>query len=73
MQHFRTGCRKHTMIRAERLEGLVWGEVKKVLESPGLIVAGIESLDTQEDGGLEKPDCRGGARASEGCSSKKTG
>ena len=53
VQHFRTGCRKHTMIRAERLEGLVWGEVKKVLESPGLIVAGIESLDTQEDGGLE--------------------
>ena len=54
VQHFRTGCRKHTMIRAERLEGLVWGEVKKVLENPSLIVAGIESLDIQEDGGLEK-------------------
>ena len=40
------------MIRAERLEGLVWNEVKRVLENPGLIVAGIEALDDREDGGL---------------------
>jgi site-specific DNA recombinase len=58
VQHFRTGCRKHTMIRAERLEGLVWGEVKKVLENPDLIVAGIEALDSKEDGGLEKQVAR---------------
>ena len=42
------------MIRAERLEGLVWGQVKKVMENPDLIVAGIESLDSQEGEGLEK-------------------
>ncbi len=35
------------MIRAERLEGLIWGEVKKVRENPELILAGIELLDRQ--------------------------
>ena len=54
VQHFRTGCREHTMIRAERLEGLVWGQVKKVMENPELIVAGIESLDSQEGDGLDE-------------------
>ena len=44
-------CRKRPFIRAERLEEVVWGEVKNVLENPGLIVAGIESLDSQADGG----------------------
>ena len=39
------------MIRAERLESLIWNEVRKVLENPGLIVAGIEALNAQEDGG----------------------
>ena len=58
VQHFRTGCRKHTMIRAERLEGLVWGEVKRVMENPDLIVAGIESVDSREDEGLEKQIAR---------------
>ena len=43
-------CREHGYIRAERLEELVWGQVKKMLENPGLIVAGIESLNTQADG-----------------------
>ena len=42
-------CREHGYIRAERLEELVWGQVKKMLENPGLIVAGIESLNTQAD------------------------
>ena len=44
-------CREHGYIRAERLEELVWGEVKKMLENPGLIVAGIEALNSQADGG----------------------
>ena len=44
-------CRKHPLIRAEHLEGLVWREVKKMLENPGLIVAGIEALNSQADGG----------------------
>ena len=29
-------CRERSHIRAEQLEALVWGEVKKVLENPGL-------------------------------------
>ncbi len=46
-------CREHSYIRAERLEELVWGQVKKMLENPDLIVAGIESLNSQmESGGL---------------------
>ena len=49
MQTHRLGCREHSMIRAERLESLVWGEVKKVLEDPSVILAGIESLGDRED------------------------
>ncbi len=30
MQHEGLRCRERPFIRAERLEGLVWGEVKKV-------------------------------------------
>ena len=44
-------CREHPYIKAERLEGVVWSEVKKVLENPGLIVAGIEAMDSQAAGG----------------------
>ena len=54
VQHFQTGCREHTMIRAERLEELVWEQVKGVLANPALIVAGIESLGEQEEGGLNE-------------------
>ena len=49
MSAHRLGCREHSMIRAERLENLVWGEVKKVLENPSVIIAGIESLGERED------------------------
>ena len=58
VQHFQAGCREHTMIRAERLEGLVWGEVKKKLEDPALIVAGIESLGEKVEGGLSEDVAR---------------
>ena len=44
-------CRERPHIRAERLEALVWGEVKKVLENPGVIVAGIEAMDSRADNG----------------------
>ena len=54
MQRERLRCRKRPYIRADRLEELVWSEVKKVVQNPDLIVQGIESLDTQEDGGLAK-------------------
>ena len=39
-------------IRAERLEELVWGEVRRVLERPELIAAGLAALEPDEDGGL---------------------
>ncbi len=48
MQSYRTRCREHPFIRAERLEDLVWSEVKKVVQNPNLIVAGIHSLEDQE-------------------------
>ena len=44
-------CREHSHIRAEPLEEVVWGEVKRLLENPGLIVASIEAMDCQADGG----------------------
>ncbi len=44
-------CRERSHIRAERLEGLVWGEVKKMLENPALIIASIEAVESQADGG----------------------
>ena len=50
-QQMRLQCRAKPMIRAERLESLVWNQVKNTLENPGLIVAGIEALNAQEDGG----------------------
>jgi site-specific DNA recombinase len=50
-QHMRLQCRPKPMIRAERLEGLVWSEVKRVLENPDLIVAGMEALNAQEEDG----------------------
>ena len=49
MHNYRLRCREHPMIRAERLEDLVWSEVKRLLENPDLIVAGLEALDSQED------------------------
>ena len=51
MERVGVSCRERPYIRAERLEGLVWGEVKKVLENPGVIVAGIEAMDSQADNG----------------------
>ena len=59
-QQMRLQCRPKPMIRAERLEGLVWNEVRNVLENPGLIVAGVEALDAGEEdgGGLEQEIAR---------------
>ena len=44
----RLRCRERPYIRAERLEDLVWGEVKRVLQNPALIVAGIDALGDRE-------------------------
>ena len=51
-------CREHPFIRAERLEGLIWGEVKKAVQNPEVIVAGIGALDAQEDTGLAEEIAR---------------
>ena len=52
MRTHRLRCREHPVIRAERLEELVWGEVRRVLERPELIAAGLAALEPDEDGGL---------------------
>ncbi len=54
MQSMRLHCRERQYIRAERLEEPVWDEVKRVIQNPGLIVAGIDTLDSQDNGGLEE-------------------
>ena len=54
MESLRLRCRELHYIRAERLEGPIWSEVKRVLQNPDLIVAGIDTLDSQEGGGLEE-------------------
>ena len=45
-------CREHSYIRAERLEELVWSQVKDVVQQPEVIIAGIQSLRTEDDGQL---------------------
>ncbi len=58
MQSLRLRCRKRPYIRAERLEEPIWREVKRVIKNPDLIVASIDSLDSQESGGLEEEIAR---------------
>ena len=48
------GLRERPHIRAERLEEPIWSEVKRVIQNPDLIVAGIDTLDAQGGGGLEE-------------------
>ena len=50
----RLRCRERPHIRAERLEEPIWNEVKRVIQNPDLIVAGIDTLDSQKGGGLEE-------------------
>ena len=54
MQSMRLRCRERPYIRAERLEEPIWSEVKRVIQNPDLIVAGIDTLDSPEGGGLEE-------------------
>ena len=54
MQSMSLRCREHPYIRAEQLEEPIWREVKRVLQNPDLIVAGIATLDSQEGGGMEE-------------------
>ncbi len=50
----RIKCRERSHIRAERLEEPVWSEVKRMLQNPDLIVAGIDTLDSQDGSDLEE-------------------
>ena len=54
MHSLRLKCRARHYIRAERLEEPVWTEVRRMLQNPDLIVAGIDTFDTQENGGSEE-------------------
>ena len=54
MQSMRLRCREKPYIRAEQLEEPIWSEVKRVIQDPDLIVAGIDTLDTQGSSGLEE-------------------
>ena len=51
MLNDRLGCRRPASIRAERLEDLVWSQVRNMVQNPQLIAAGIESMDAEADGG----------------------
>ena len=62
-------CREHSFIRAERLEELVWSEVKRVVQRPEVIIAGIESLRTEDDGQWEEK----AAQVEKGLRSAETG
>ena len=46
-------CREHSFIRAELLEDLVWSEVKRVVQEPEVIMAGIEALQSADDEQLD--------------------
>ena len=54
MHSLRLRCRERPYIRAERLEEPIWSEVKRVIQNPAVIVAGIDTFDTQGGGGLEE-------------------
>ncbi len=58
MRTHRLRCREHPVIRAERLEELIWGEVRRVLEQPELIAAALAALELDQDGGLAEEVAR---------------
>ena len=58
MQSMRLRCRERPYIRAERLEEPIWREVKRVIQNPDLIVAGIDTLDTQGSSSMEEEIAR---------------
>ena len=54
MQREHLRCRQRPYIRADKLEELVWREIKTVVQNPDLILKGMESMGERDDGGLEK-------------------
>ena len=53
MHSLRLRCRERPYIRAERLEEPIWSEVKRVIQNPAVIVAGIDTFDSEGGDGLE--------------------
>ena len=47
-------CREHSYIRADQLEEVVVTEVKRMFQNPDLILAGLKSMDSEDDHGLAK-------------------
>ncbi len=43
-------CREHSYIRADQLEEVVVTEVKRMFQNPDLILAGLKSMDSEDDG-----------------------
>ena len=58
MQSLRLTCRKRPYIRAERFEGPIWSEVKRVIQNPDLLVGGLYPTDSQEGSRLEEEIAR---------------
>ena len=54
MHSLRLRCRERPYIRAELLEERIWGEVKRVIQDPSVIVAGIDTFDAERGGVLEE-------------------
>ena len=54
MQSLRLTCRERPYIRAERFEGPIWSEVKRVIQNPDLLVGGLDPPDSQESSRLEE-------------------
>ena len=68
MQSMRLGCRERPYIRAERLEEPIWSEVKRVIQNPDLIVAGIDTLDPRRAAAWRR---RRSPRPSETCGASR--
>ena len=49
-------CRDHPHIPGDQLEEVVLTEVKRVLQNPYLILAGLKSMDSEDDGRLGRID-----------------
>ena len=54
MHSLRLRCRERPYIRAELLEEPIWGEVKRVIQDPAVIVAGRDTFDAEGGGVLEE-------------------
>ena len=57
-KEIRLRCRAKPFINADKIEGRIWEEVRRVLEQPGVIIAGVESQADQESEPLAEDQTR---------------